>query len=81
MHDAVRVVHRDGAVLPQTLPLERRAERADLVLLVLLLLGELHEHLRDTETEDFTTLTVRNGVFSSADTICGLNGVRNAERL
>lgn len=56
MHDAVRVVHRDGAVLPQTLPLERRAERADLVLLVLLLLGELHEHLRDTETEDRKTL-------------------------
>lgn len=45
VHDAVCVVDGDGAVLTQTLPLESRAEGAHLVLLVLLLLGELHEHL------------------------------------
>lgn len=49
VHDAVRLVGRGRAVLPQTPPLEGRAERADLVLLVLLLLGEVHEHLRDKE--------------------------------
>lgn len=58
MHDAVRVVDRNRAVLAQTLPLESGAEGADLVLLILLLLGKLHEHLRDKDTgeEDMETL-------------------------
>jgi len=50
VHDAVGgVVDGGGGVLPQALPLEGGAERADLLLLVLLLLGELHEHLEEEE--------------------------------
>ena len=45
MHDAVRVVERHGALLAQPLPLEGGAQGAHLLLLVLLLLGKLHEHL------------------------------------
>lgn len=47
MHHAVRV--GGGGVRAQPLPLEGGAEGAHLVLLVLLLLGELHEHLQDKE--------------------------------
>lgn len=54
VHDAVGVVDGYWAVLTQTLPLERRAEGSDLVLLVLLLLGKLHKNLPGREERNVT---------------------------
>lgn len=57
VHDAVRVAAGHGAILAKTAPLEGRAERADLVLLVLLLLGKFHEQLRDAAEQEHTPRT------------------------
>ena len=56
MHDAVRVVERHGALLAQPLPLEGGAQGAHLLLLVLLLLGKLHEHLEQGFPHNLNTL-------------------------
>lgn len=45
MHDTVGVVNGHGPILTETPPLEGRAERADLDLLVLLLPGKFHKYL------------------------------------
>lgn len=52
MHDTVGVVDGHGAILTETPPLEGRAERTGLNLLVLLLPGKFHKNLQDAQVQN-----------------------------